>query len=137
VLRGSVVADLCWITGLIITAWNMCIGTGGRGVEEWIRFFVAIVWTSARFALHPHQVATRVHKENEFLNWGAQVKCHGVLHLSIQLIARADKGGEFHSLSQAASNASLVASCYSSVTVGDREPVAALGSLEDDSGWSW
>jgi hypothetical protein len=120
VLRGSVVADLCWITGRIITARNRRVGAGGRGVEEWICFVVATVRTSARFALHPHQVAARVHSENEFLNWGAQVECHGILVHSIQLIARADRGGEFHSLSQPASNASLVASRCSSVTVGNR-----------------
>jgi hypothetical protein len=119
-VQRGVVAYLCWITGRSIIARNSCVGAGGRGVEVWIRFFVALVGEMARFALHPHQVTARVHNENEFLGWAAQVECHVILQLSILWKARADRGGEFHSLSQPASNASLVASRCSSVTVGNR-----------------
>jgi hypothetical protein len=81
---GSVVAYLCWITDCSVIARNSRVGAGGRGVEEWIRFIVAHVRrTSAKFALHPHQATARVENENEFLRWGAQVECQGILQLSI------------------------------------------------------
>jgi hypothetical protein len=91
-----------------ISAWNRRVGAGGRGVEEWVGFVVARVWALARLALHPHQVTSCVHYDNEFLGWRAEVECRDIFCLLIWSSV-ADSALEFHSSTQAASDTRLFA----------------------------